>query len=147
MNTAQFVDISAFQPTQIDWKAYRAWAASFDGVARVAMRASYGVGYQDVHFAAYRAGALAAGVDCIFYYHYAYPDYSASAEAEADWMQQVVGAIREQDKLVLDFEEETPAATAAWAAAFLARIEQLSGKVPALYASPAYIAAHLQDAR
>jgi hypothetical protein len=34
--TPQFVDISAFQPAQIDWNAYRQWAAQWDGVARVA---------------------------------------------------------------------------------------------------------------
>jgi hypothetical protein len=63
--TPQFCDLSQFQPQYIDWRAYKAWSASGDGVSRVALRSSYGVGYKDQHFDAYRTGALDAGIDVI----------------------------------------------------------------------------------
>lgn len=147
MSTPQFVDISQFNPEQIDWQAYKAWSAQGDGISRVAMRSSYGVGYTDQHFSAYRAGALAAGIDSILYYHYSYPQYN-SAAAEANWQHQVVGDVRPQDLFVLDFEENVSQATADWAYQWLAQQEaNYSGKLPALYASDAYIRARLQDSR
>src|SRR5437899_8648243 len=103
--TPQFVDISVCQPSNIDWKAYRAWAAQWDGIARVSLRSSYGTGYTDQHFAAYREGAIKAGVDVIIFYHYAYPQYN-SAVAEANYQHQVVGSIRPNDAIMLDFEEQ-----------------------------------------
>lgn len=145
--TAQFVDMSVFQSTAIDWQSYKAWSSAGDGVSRVAMRSSYGVGYTDQHFAAYRASALAAGIDSIIYYHYSYPDTNYSY-AEANWQKQVVGDIRPQDILVLDFEENVPQAIAEWAHEWLAQQEaNYGGKLPGIYASSAYIQARLQDSR
>jgi GH25 family lysozyme M1 (1,4-beta-N-acetylmuramidase) len=143
---AQFVDVSAFQAETLDWSAYRVWASQGGSLARVAIRSSFGVGYLDQHFQAYRAGALAAGVDSILYYHYAYPQFN-SASAEADWQHRIVGTVRPQDQLVLDFEENVNEATAEWAYQFLARQEQNYGKLPVIYASDYYIRQRLQDAR
>lgn len=143
----QFVDISVFQPLNIDWKAYRAWAAQGDGIARVSLRSSYGTGYTDQHFAAYRQGALDAGVDVIIFYHYAYPQFN-SPEAEADYQHQIVGEIRPNDVLMLDYEENVSQATADWAYLWLARQEQnYGGKKPTIYASDSYIRQRLQDNR
>lgn len=142
----QFVDMSQFQPVNIDWKAYKAWSASVDGVSRVAMRSSYGNGYEDPHFAAYRAGALAVGIDEIYYYHYSYPQDN-SADYEANWQRIVVGNIRPQDLLILDFEESVAQATAEWAYEWLVQQERNYGKLSGIYASSAYIAQRLQDAR
>ncbi len=143
----QFVDISAWQPEQIDWKTYRAWAAQWDGIARVSLRSSYGVGYTDQHYSRYLASARAAGVDVIIHYHYAYPSYN-SAVAEADWQMQVIGLIHPQDWLMLDYEENVPQATAQWAYEWLLRQEQnYGGKLPTLYASDSYIRSRLQDSR
>jgi lysozyme len=143
----QFADISTFNPLHLDWQAYRQWSSQWDGIARVAMRSSYGVGYTDSHFAEYRAGALTAGIDVILMYHYSYPQYNFPT-SEAAWQKKVVGAVRPQDLLILDFEESTPSATAAWALAWLTQQEQnYSGKLPGIYASSAYIQARLQDAR
>jgi GH25 family lysozyme M1 (1,4-beta-N-acetylmuramidase) len=144
--TPQFVDISVFNPTDIDWQAYKAWSANGDGISRVAMRSSYGVGFEDQHFAVYRTGALAAGIDCIFYYHFGYPEYN-TAVAEANWQQQVVGGIRESDMIILDYEEEVQAATAEWAYDWLQHQETLYGRPPGIYSSSAYIETRLQDAR
>ena len=143
----QFADISTFNPLKIDWVAYKQWSAQWDGIARVAMRSSYGVGYTDSHFAEYRAGALMAGIDVILMYHYSYPQYNFPA-SEAAWQKKVVGAVRPQDLLILDFEESTPSASPAWALAWLAQQEQsYGGKLPGIYASSAYIQARLQDTR
>jgi GH25 family lysozyme M1 (1,4-beta-N-acetylmuramidase) len=145
--TPQFADVSAFQPEHIDWQTYRAWAAQWDGKARVALRSSYGVGYVDQHFPAYYAGAVSAGVDIIYFYHYAYPSLN-SPSAEADWQHHVCHLIREQDALVLDLEENVDSATADWAYQWLARQEaNYSGKLPVLYSYEGYIRQRLQDSR
>lgn len=145
--TPQFVDMSAFQPDNIDWQTYKAWSAAGDGISRVAMRSSYGIGYTDAHFAEYRAGALAAGIDSILYYHYGYPNLNG-AVAEANWQHSVVGDIRASDMLILDYEQPTDAATAAWAFTWLATQEaNYGGKLPGIYASSYYISQHLQDQR
>lgn len=141
----QFVDLSEYQPAIIDWQAYKQWSAQVDGISRVALRTSYGTGFTDKHFQSYRAGALAAGIDVIYYYHYSYP-HENSALAEANWQHTVVGEIRDQDLLVLDFEENVVEATSTWALAWLSQQTQnYGGKVPGLYASDAYIRARLQD--
>src|SRR5580765_2647728 len=143
----QFCDVSQFQPANIDWQAYKAWSAIADGISRVAIRSSYGVGYKDVHFAQYRQGALAAGIDQILFYHYSYPSLN-SAVNEANSQRQIVGDVRPQDLLVLDFEENVDAATSAWALAWLAQQEaNYSGKLPRIYASSAYIQERLNDSR
>jgi GH25 family lysozyme M1 (1,4-beta-N-acetylmuramidase) len=147
MTVPQFVDVSQFQPINIDWVAYRKWASQWDGIARVAIRSSYGNGYSDAHFAAYRQGAIDAKVDIIFFYHYAYPQFNNPVD-EAAWQHQAVGTIREQDILVLDIEENVPAANSNWVYLWLSTQESnYNGKLPGLYASSAYIQARLQDAR
>jgi GH25 family lysozyme M1 (1,4-beta-N-acetylmuramidase) len=144
MTVPQFVDLSAFQPTTIDWAAYRTWAAQWDGVARVAMRSSYGVGYIDQHFAGYRASALTAGIDVILFYHYSYPQFNSRASDEANWQRQVVGSIREQDMMILDYEENVGQATSDWAYVWLQTQEANYGKPPGIYASSSYIQQRLQ---
>jgi len=147
MATPQFCDLSAFQPSAIDWQAYKAWSAQGDGVSRVAIRSSYGVGYADVHFAAYRAGALAAGIDQIIFYHYSYPQINSPVN-EANSQFAIVGSIRPQDMIILDFEENMPQSTADWAYQWLAQQESnYGGKLPGIYASSAFIAERLQDSR
>lgn len=147
MNTPQFIDISSFQGN-IDFNAYRQWSESFDGVSRIAMKTTEGIGFTDPSFASNRAKALAAGIDCILYYHFSRPDLSNTSVAEADYAHSVVGGIRTTDYIVLDYEVNTPLATADWAYGWLARQEQnYGGKLPAIYASSSYISTHLQDSR
>lgn len=145
--TPQFVDISQFQPADINWSAYKTWAQQWDGVSRVSLRSSEGTTVTDAHFARYRAGALAAGIDILILYHFADPDLN-SPEAEADWQRKVVGSIRPQDVLMLDYEKQVPQANAAWALAWLERqAANYDGKLPTLYASDAYVRSRLQDSR
>src|SRR5882762_10499844 len=143
MSTPTFCDLSQFQPEQIDWQAYKAWSAQGDGISRVAMRSSYGLGYVDTHFQTYREGALAAGIDMIIYYHYSYPQYN-NATGEANWQKQIVGGIRALDTIILDFEENVGEATSAWAYACRAQQEVNYGKAPGLYSSTYYIHLRLQ---
>jgi Glycosyl hydrolases family 25 len=143
----QFCDVSQFQPQNLDWQAYKAWSAQGDGISRVAIRSSHGNGYTDVHFRTYRDGALAAGIDQILFYHYSYPQINNAID-EAKSQHSIVGAVRPQDLLILDFEENVPQATADWAYAWLAQQEDsYDGKLPGIYASTAYIAQRLNDPR
>lgn len=143
---AQFVDMSQFQPEPINWTVYKEWSKQGDGVSRVAFRTSYSNGYKDPAFDAHRENALSVGIDQIIYYHYAYPQYN-NAHDEANWQKQVVGGIRPNDLLVLDFEENVSQANAEWAYEWLVQQENNYGKLPGLYASSAYITERLSDIR
>lgn len=141
----QFVDVSQWNPDVIDWQKYKEWSAQGDGISRVAMRSSYGYGFEDTHFAAYRAGALSAGIHQIIFYHYAYPQYNFPV-VEANWQKQVVGDIRAQDILALDFEENVYLATSAWAYVWLTQQQfNYPTALPRIYASSYYIQQRLQD--
>lgn len=146
MSIPQFVDISEFQPSLIDWQAYKVWSAQGDGISRVAMRTSYGVGYTDQHLAAYRQGAIDAGIDVILFYHYGYPQYNTAID-EANWQHTVVGNIRPNDLIILDFEENVNAATSDWAYSWLTHAQALWGQKVGIYSYPDFIANHLQDNR
>lgn len=144
MTTPQFADLSQFQPANIDWQAYKAWSSQGDGISRVALRSSYGVGYKDVHFNQYRAGALAAGINQIIFYHYSYPSLNNPID-EANSQFNIVGSIRPQDMLILDFEENVEQANSGWAYQWLSQQESnYGGKLPGIYASSAYIQGRLQ---
>lgn len=141
----QFVDISQFQPEPINWPEYKQWASQWDGISRVAMRSSYGIGYADEYFKAHRANALAAGITQIIFYHYCYPEFNLPA-SEADSQKQIVGAIRPQDMIALDIEENVAQATAEWAYEWLfCQQYNYPSALPRIYASSAYITARLQD--
>src|SRR5690242_13601703 len=139
----QFVDISAYQG-EIDFVAYRKWAASFDRIARIAMKATEGIGFTDPRFQANRTKALVAGIDCIYYYHYGRPDLGNNPVDEANFVMSTVGAIRNSDMIILDYEVQSPLATAAWALAWLVEFGPKYGKLPGIYASTAYIQQRLQ---
>lgn len=146
MTAPQFVDISVFNPINIDWHAYKQWSSGGDGISRVAMRSSYGTGFTDDHFDQFRHDALANGIDQIIFYHYAYPQFNFP-EAEADWQHQVIGAIRPQDVVRLDLEENTGQATAQWALAWLEQQSANYGKTAGIYCSTFFAQSRLQDVR
>jgi GH25 family lysozyme M1 (1,4-beta-N-acetylmuramidase) len=112
----------------------------------VAIKATEGTGYIDPTFYNHRQGALSAGVETILYYHFARPDLNG-AVAEADWLAHIVGPIRANDRVILDYEKEVPQATTSWAVEWLARAEQYyPGKI-VFYSYEAYISERLQDPR
>jgi GH25 family lysozyme M1 (1,4-beta-N-acetylmuramidase) len=144
---AQFVDVSGAQGA-IDFSVYTAWAKQWDGISRIAMKATEGVGFTDPFFPSNRAKALAAGIESILYYHFGRPDLGNTPQAEVDYMHSIVGAIRPADRIVLDYEVTSPLATAQWAYQWLQRQEQnYDGKLLRLYSYDAYIRARLQDSR
>jgi lysozyme len=147
------VDISVYQGVNIDWNAYVTWAKQWDGIARVIMRSSYGSGgLRDADFEAHWSGAVAAGCNIIGVYHYAYPDFNKGTQGatnEADSQFGIVGnRLRANDFVMLDWEEETPEATPAWAYTWLARQRSnFGGRLPRIYVDPSFAAAHCQDNR
>jgi lysozyme len=143
---SKFADISGFQ-SDVDWQAYRKWAAQWDGISRVAIKATEGVGFKDPSFDSHRAGALAAGVDVLILYHYARPDLGNSPEAEANWFCSVVGKIRENDRLALDIETNAAVNMADWCVRFLDHVRALDGRVPVVYSYYGFISSYLQDER
>jgi len=138
--------VSSFQGV-IDWSAYAAWAASFDGVSRIAMKSSEGVGFTDPRFYGYRQEALAAGIDRIIFYHYGKPGLGNSPISEANWQARVCGPVRASDVLMLDYEEDVREATADWAYHWLVQQQRNYDKHPTIYASDDYVRTRLQDAR
>ena len=133
----RYVDISTFQGV-IDWPQYRTWSDM------AAMKVTEGTGFIDARWPANKAGAEAAGVRMVPY-HYARPDLNA-AQAEAQWFFKVAANTPDLF-LMLDDEQNTIASTAQWAYAWLSECEQLFQQTPTVYASDAYIRAHLQDSR
>lgn len=133
-STALCVDVSSWQGN-IDWPTYHVWSQkmSADGRSHAIMRASQDVATRDADFDQNYAGAVAAGVDHIVVYHYAYPQ-NDSPQAEAAWFAGVVGSrLRPQDEYMLDFEENNSSATDAWVLAFRDEMMKLTGREILVY--------------
>lgn len=146
-NRGMFVDLSQWNAISVDWGAYKQWSAANDGISRVCLRSSYGNGYVDQHFKAYRAGAEAAGIDSILFYHYAYSQHN-SPLAEANWQHSVLGPIRANDVIMLDAEEDVPQSTSEWMYQWLVQQQKnYPNNQLILYSYPAFISKHLQDSR
>lgn len=135
----RFVDISSYNA--VDWVAYSMWSDT------VAIKSTEGNGFADPVFPSHRANALAASMACILYYHFSRPDLGNSPIVEANSQYRIVGKIRPQDLIVLDFEVQDSRATAEWAYQFLAQQEENYKQLPAIYASSSYILERLQDQR
>jgi GH25 family lysozyme M1 (1,4-beta-N-acetylmuramidase) len=149
MTQPLFVDISSWQPTNIDWPLYIKWASSFDGhTSIVSLRSSQGVGLFDKNYKGYKSGFLSNGGKVIFHYHYAYPQLN-SAVNEANYQFSIIGdlKVRPQDIIMLDLEEQVPQATAEWAYQWGIRARALYNRKPNLYASDSYVRNRLQDSR
>lgn len=145
MGNALFVDISSWQnASQIDWAAYKIWSESGDGVSRILLRSDQGVNNKDTTFDQDWNNAVAAGVDEVFVYHYAYPNLNG-AVAEAQSMEAIVGGrLRARDKVMLDLEQNE---SSAWALAFgqeMARWHP-TGSKPVIYDSLSHIQTYLTD--
>ncbi len=140
MSNALFADISGWQPPadKINWPAYCAWSQAGDGIARILIKASEGVGFKDENFEGYWANAVNAGIGMIGIYHYARADLNpgtAGAVKEAQWFASVVGKrLRPNDRLMLDFEQNE---SASWAIIFLDTLRSLLPRTvkPVLYDS------------
>lgn len=149
----QFIDISTYQPENIDWTKYLPWAAQWDGTARVSIRSSYGCCNADDKYKAHlnnvRAAARSLGIPLVvIHYHYAYPE-DCSAVSEANCQASIVGDLSAypNDELMLDYEENVGQATAQWAVDFEKQQHINYPNKELIYASQSYVGGHLQDSR
>lgn len=133
------VDLSHHQ-RDVDFTAL-AGAARF-----VFLKATEGTSYVDATFA--RRWALAKGANLTRgAYHFARP--ASSAKAQAQHFLRTVGPVERGDLLALDLEVADgvgAAAIAAWAKAWLAEVEDATGRTPILYTGPGFWDAHVAPA-
>ena len=144
MSIPQYVDISVYQPENVNWLLYKQWASQWDGISRVCMRAVEYQGKIDNYFFAHRDGALNVDIQQIGYYVYIYPQYENPIAAAA-YMHSVVPSPRSGDWIMIDYEEN--AGTSSWIYNMEVELNRLYNKPPTLYCSLAMIRARLQDPR
>jgi GH25 family lysozyme M1 (1,4-beta-N-acetylmuramidase) len=142
------LDVSSHQNERgtISWSQVRGAGQSF-----VYLKATEGVSYTNPYYAGNNSGARTAGL-LRGAYHFARPDSSAGdAVAEARYFVSVTGtALAGQLPPALDIEANdglSPTALVAWAKAFLAEVERLTGRVPVIYTGPAFWRSSMGDSR
>ncbi|GAA0958841.1 glycoside hydrolase family 25 protein [Virgisporangium aurantiacum] len=142
------LDVSSHQNERgtISWTQVRGAGQSF-----VYLKATEGVSYTNPYYAGNNSGARTAGL-LRGAYHFARPDSSAGdAVAEARYFVSVTGtALAGQLPPALDIEANdglSPTALVAWAKAFLAEVERLTGRVPVIYTGPAFWRSAMGDSR
>ncbi len=111
-------DVSKYQG-DINWETYK------NNTNFCIIKASEGTGYTDPKFSRNQSEARRCGVP-LGYYHFARPDLGNSAEAEVNWFLKVVGEIRENELLCLDFEPNWAGDAVGWCKTFL---DTLAGKL------------------
>jgi GH25 family lysozyme M1 (1,4-beta-N-acetylmuramidase) len=142
------LDVSSHQNERgtISWSQVRGAGQSF-----VYIKATEGVSYTNPYYAANNSGARTAGL-LRGAYHFARPDSSAGdAVAEARYFVSVTGtSLAGQLPPTLDIEASgglSASALVAWAKAFLAEVERLTGRVPVIYTGPAFWRSSMGDSR
>ena len=127
------VDVSGWQG-QVDWEAVQRSGRQF-----AFAKATEGVTFVDRTFAANRAGMAQAGLVLRGFYHFARPDRNTAA-AEAAHFLRTVGPLGPGEVAVLDLEV-TPGLPGLgdWAAEWLGRVHQGTGRVPLIYSYQSYL--------
>lgn len=157
---SNYVDISSFQPENIDYAQYLPWSRQGDGISRICLRVDQGVGVKDGLLEAHFNAAMNAHVDSIIYYHFCYPwlhkDY-AGAQAEVNSFLGYLGhRLRSSDQVMCDDEDYVDpqgvrhVGPAAWYYDFahiLAGNASLSNNRVLVYSYLSYIQSNLQDPR
>lgn len=126
------IDVSSWQGT-VDWGAVRRSGRLF-----AFAKATEGVTYVDSTLSANRAGMAAAGLTLRGLYHFARPDNN-SAAAEAAHFLETVGTLLPGEVPVLDLEVAPGPGVGDWAAEWLSRVAQATGRTPALYSNQSYL--------
>lgn len=121
-------DISEFQ------------SGDFSGLDFVMIRSSFGTERADYKYAEFRDYARSRGIARGFY-HYAYPQYTPSPEAEAEYFVSVVAPLQAGEVLALDFEEAY-SDPVGWSLRFLNRVEALTGVKPLIYINQSLMNGH-----
>ena len=127
------VDVSAWQG-QVDWGAVQRSGRMF-----AFAKATEGVTFVDRTFAANRAGMSQAGLVLRGFYHFARPDRNTAA-AEAAHFLRTVGPLGPGEVAVLDLEVHPGLpGIGDWAAEWLGRVHQATGRLPILYSYQSYL--------
>lgn len=127
------IDVSNWQG-RVDWGAVRRSGRLF-----AFAKASEGATFVDRTFAANRQGMAQAGLVLRGLYHFARPDRNTPA-AEADHFLRTVGPLGPGEVAVLDLEDYPTAQVGDWAAEWLGRVAQATGRTPILYSYQSYLA-------
>ena len=127
------VDVSGWQG-QVDWGAVQRSGRMF-----AFAKATEGVTFVDRTFGANRAAMAQAGLVLRGFYHFARPDRNTAA-AEAAHFLRTVGPLGPGEVAVLDLEV-TPGLPGIgdWAAEWLGRVHQGTGRVPLIYSYQSYL--------
>ena len=126
------IDVSAWQG-QIDWGAVQRSGRLF-----AFAKATEGATFVDRTFAANRAAMGQAGLVLRGFYHFARPDRNTAA-AEAAHFLRTVGPLGPGEIAVLDLEVTPGPGIGDWAAEWLARVHQATGRVPMIYSYQSYL--------
>lgn len=126
------IDVSNWQG-HVDWGAVRRSGRLF-----AFAKATEGMTFVDDTFAANRQGMAQAGLTLRGFYHFARPDRN-SAAAEADHFLRTVGPLGRGEVAVLDLEVAPSAGVGDWAAEWLGRVAQATGRTPVLYSYQSYL--------
>jgi lysozyme len=101
-------------------------------------KATEGATFVDGTFAGNRQGMAGAGFTLRGFYHFARPDRN-SAAAEADHFLRTVGPLHPGEVAILDLEVAPSPGVGDWAAEWLARVAQATGRTPILYSYQSYL--------
>lgn len=125
------IDVSRWQGA-IDWKAVRGMAVEIAYI-----KSSEGADYIDPYFERNYAGASAAGIRCGFY-HFMTAISETAARTQAQYFARVIAGKKFQARPAVDMPYDrrlTAEGFTRVCAAFLARIEELTGVTPMIYSS------------
>jgi lysozyme len=127
------VDVSGWQG-QVDWGAVQRSGRMF-----AFAKATEGATFVDRTFAANRAAMGQAGLALRGFYHFARPDRNTAAADAANFLR-TVGPLGPGEVAVLDLEvaPELPG-IGDWAAEWLGRVQQATGRVPMIYSYQSYL--------
>jgi lysozyme len=126
------IDVSAWQG-QIDWGAVQRSGRLF-----AFAKATEGATFVDRTFAANRAAMGQAGLVLRGFYHFARPDRNTAAAEAANFLR-TVGPLGPGEVAVLDIEVTPGPAIGDWAAEWLSRVHQATGRVPMIYSYQSYL--------
>ncbi len=132
--TLHGIDVSGWQG-QVDWGAVQRTGRIF-GFAK----ATEGATFVDRTFGANRAGMAQADLVLRGFYHFARPDRNTAA-AEAAHFLRTVGPLGPGEVAVLDLEVHPGLpGIGDWAAEWLGRVHQATGRLPIIYSYQSYLA-------
>ena len=126
------IDVSGWQG-RVDWPAVRQSGRQF-----AFAKATEGATFVDSTFATNRQGMAAAGLTLRGFYHFARPDRNTAAVEAAHFLR-TVGPLAAGEVAVLDIEVAPGPGIGDWAAEWLARVHQATGRLPLIYSYQSYL--------